>query len=67
MLFSVHIRSSTQHGMMMLPPLSLPYGGQIAYVNSAKSAHSRSSSATSKRRSSSRLNNDHIQTITTSA
>ncbi|CAF1064509.1 unnamed protein product [Rotaria sordida] len=45
----------TQNGMMILPPLSLPFGGQITYVNPAKSDRSRSS-VSSKRRSSSKHN-----------
>lgn len=31
--------------MMILPPLALPYGGQIGYVSPTKYSHSRSSSA----------------------
>ncbi|CAF2520074.1 unnamed protein product [Rotaria sp. Silwood2] len=53
----------TQNGMMILPPLSLPFGGQITYVNPAKSDHSRSS-LSSKRRSASRHSNEQIQTTT---
>ncbi|UJR10158.1 hypothetical protein I4U23_014374 [Adineta vaga] len=41
--------STTQNGMMMLPPLSLPYGGQIASVNASGRSHSRASSMSSKR------------------
>ena len=26
----------TQTGMMILPPLSLPFGGQVTYINSAR-------------------------------
>jgi hypothetical protein len=46
---------------MILPPLSLPFGGQIAYVNPNKVDHSRTSSSI-KRRSSSRSNHEQIQT-----
>jgi hypothetical protein len=50
---------------MLLPPLSLPYGGQITYVNPAKVNYSRSLAA--KRRSLSKQNNEKIQITTTTA
>jgi hypothetical protein len=51
--------------MMILPPLSLPYGGHITYVNPAKYNHSRSSSA--RHRSLSKQNNEQIPITTTTA
>jgi hypothetical protein len=68
---SLFRRHPTQNGMMILPPLALPYGGQITYVNPTKidrvmKEKSRSSS-TSKHRSSSRQNHEQIQTATATA
>jgi len=50
---------------MVLPPLSLPYGGQITYVNPAKVNYSRSLSA--KRQSLSKRNDEKIQITTNTA
>jgi len=63
--FTARIRLPTQTGMMILPPLSLPYGGHITYVNPAKYNHSRSSSA--RHRSLSKQNNEQIPITTTIA
>ncbi|CAF0923501.1 unnamed protein product [Adineta ricciae] len=51
--------SSTQNGMLMLPPLSLPYGGQITSVTST-----RRSSSSSRRQTSSQHNGQYLQTAT---
>lgn len=59
--FTARIRSSTRSGMMILPPLSLPYGGQIGYVHpTTRHSHSRTSST--KHRSLSKHNNEQSTT-----
>lgn len=49
--------------MMIIPPPSLPFGGQITYINPAKSDRTRSS-ASSKRGSSARNSSEQNQTTT---
>jgi hypothetical protein len=63
--FTAPIRLPTQTGLIMLPPLSLPYGGQITYVNPVKNERSRSSSFSTKRRFSSKRNTERIPMMTT--
>ncbi|CAF4286480.1 unnamed protein product, partial [Adineta steineri] len=59
--------ASTQNGLMILPPLSLPYGGQITYVNSGKVPSSRSTSSKTKHKSSLKHTGEQKQTTTTNA
>ncbi|CAF4501710.1 unnamed protein product [Rotaria socialis] len=56
----------TQNGMILLPPPTLPFGGQITHINPTKVDRSRSSvsSASSKRRSTARHSNQQSQTRT---
>ena len=55
------IRYTTQTGLITLPPLSLPYGGQITYVSPAKHDHSRAI----KRRFSAKRTSQRAPMITT--
>ncbi|CAF3864693.1 unnamed protein product [Adineta steineri] len=59
--------ASTQNGLMILPPLSLPYGGQITYVNSGKVPSSRSASSKTKHKSSLKHTGEQKQTTSTNA
>jgi hypothetical protein len=48
--------------MMILPPYSLPFGGQIPYINTAKLNHIlQQRTCSSKHRSSSKHNNTNQQ------
>ena len=58
--FTAHIRQPTQNGMIILPPPSLPFGGQITHINPTKVDRS----VSSKRRSTARHSNRQSQTTT---
>ena len=51
--------------MMILPPLSLPFGGEITCVHPTKKHDSRTSSSAKRRSLSKQNNNEQIQTSTT--
>ncbi|CAF5053836.1 unnamed protein product [Rotaria magnacalcarata] len=53
----------TRNGMMLLPPPSLPFGGQITHINPTKVDRSRSS-VSSKSRPTARYSNQQSQTTT---
>jgi hypothetical protein len=66
-LFLVYSFSKTiaQSGFMMIPPLSLPFGGQIRRINTTNfERFSQEQSRPSKHRSLSKHNNKNQQTLT---
>lgn len=63
--FTARIRLTTQNGIIMLPPLLLPYGGEISYVSPTKKDHSRTSSFSFKRRPSSKKHKKETPITTT--